>query len=77
MRFFEFAVIMTRVTSSGKDLVTAKVEGVNSELGKGTDDLMPVALSVGVAFSDREKPDGDVFQDADTALKRLKDFGVI
>ena len=34
--------------------------------------LQPVALSVGVAFSDREKPEGDVFQDADTALLRTR-----
>ena len=30
-------------------------------------------LRVGVAFSDREKPGGDVFEDADTALQRLKE----
>ena len=34
--------------------------------------LQPVSLSVGVAFSDREKPEGDVFQDADTALLRTR-----
>lgn len=32
-----------------------------------------VFLNVGVAFSEREEPEGVIFQDADTALKRLKD----
>ena len=31
-----------------------------------------ITLSVGVAFSDREQPDGDVFQDADTELRRMR-----
>ena len=34
--------------------------------------LVPVSLSVGVAFSDRQRPEGDIFQDADTALRRMK-----
>jgi len=33
---------------------------------------IPVSLSVGIAFSDRENPQGDVFKDADTALKRME-----
>ena len=36
------------------------------------DGSVPIELSVGIAFSDREQPDGDVFQDADTALQRMK-----
>jgi GGDEF domain-containing protein len=39
------------------------------------DDLPPVSLSVGVAFSDRENPKGDIFKDADTALYRVKEAG--
>ena len=70
----EFAVIMTRVTSESRNLVFSKIERVNDELKEGTENLAPVTLSVGVAFSDRERPDGDVFQDADTALKRLKEM---
>ena len=70
----EFAVIMSRVTSTGKDLVTEKIEQINFELSEKTADHIPVTLSVGVAFSDRERPDGDVFQDADTALKRMKEM---
>lgn len=70
----EFTVIMTRVTSDGKDLVFDKINQLNRELHREVKDLEPILLSVGVAFSDRERPGGDVFQDADTALKRLKDM---
>ena len=69
----QFAVIMTRVTSDGKDLVFRKAERVNREMREFTGSGEPVTLSVGIAFSDREMPGGDVFQDADTALRRMKD----
>ena len=36
---------------------------------------LATALSVGVAFSDRSKPRGDIFSDADTALYRVKQNG--
>ena len=66
-------MIMTRVTSDGKDLVFRKAERVNQEMQEFTGSGEPVTLSVGIAFSDREMPGGDVFQDADTALRRMKD----
>ena len=68
----EFVVIMTRVTSSMRDLIFSKVEQVNGTLQNPEGDLQPLSLSVGVAFSDRERPEGDIFQDADTALLRMK-----
>ncbi|MBQ7534562.1 MAG: EAL domain-containing protein [Stomatobaculum sp.] len=68
----EFVVIMTRMTSTMKPLIFDKVEQVNEVLQKPDGEVLPVSLSVGVAFSDREKPEGDVFQDADTALLRMK-----
>ena len=64
---------MTRMTSAMRALVFDKVEQVNTLLQHPGDDLPPVSLSVGVAFSDREKPEGDIFQDADTALYRMKE----
>ena len=68
----EFVVIMTRVDGSMQALIYDKVEQVNRILREPDGELQPVSLSVGVAFSDREKPEGDVFQDADTALLRVK-----
>ena len=74
LRENEFVVIMTRVTSASKELVTSKIEAFNNILLAGTEEFPPIVLNVGVAFSDREKPDGDVFQDADTALQRMKEM---
>ena len=71
----EFAVIMTRVNSSMRQLVYNKICRANELLQHPTDDLPPVSLSVGVAFSDRENPQGDIFTDADAALYRVKEAG--
>ncbi|MBE6725805.1 MAG: EAL domain-containing protein [Ruminococcaceae bacterium] len=71
----EFAVVMTRVNSSMGPLVLSKIARANELLQHPKDDLPPVSLSVGVAFSDRENPQGDIFKDADTALYRVKEAG--
>ena len=71
----EFVVVMTRVNSSMAQLVTNKISRANAILFNPKDDLPPVTLSVGVAFSDRPKPQGDIFADADTALYRVKQNG--
>ncbi|MBQ8159807.1 MAG: EAL domain-containing protein, partial [Clostridia bacterium] len=68
----EFVVIMSRMRSSMQALVFDKVEKVNEMLLSDSEDQTPVSLCVGVAFSDREKANGDIFQDADTALRRMK-----
>ena len=72
LREDEFAVIMTRVTSEEKSLVTDKIEQVSRAM-RPEGGQPPLSLSIGVAFSDRDNPSGDVFEDADIALKRLKD----
>ena len=71
----EFAVVMTRSNSSMRQLVLNKINRANELLQHPKDDLPPVSLSVGVAFSDRENPQGDIFRDADTALYRVKEAG--
>ncbi|MBR0469509.1 MAG: EAL domain-containing protein [Mogibacterium sp.] len=71
----EFAVIMTRVNSSMNQLVLNKMNRVNEILQHPKDDLPPVSLSVGVAFSDRKDPQGDIFGDADSALYDVKNAG--
>ena len=52
-----------------------KVSQLNGLLGKPEGALKPLSLSVGAAFSDREAPDGDVYQDAGAALSRLLKAG--
>ena len=71
----EFVVVMTRVNSSLSALVREKIERMNDLLQHPKDDLPPVSLSVGVAFSDRKNPTGDIFQDADAALYKVKEAG--
>ena len=71
----EFVVVMTRANSSMKQLVANKINAANEILQHPKDDLPPFSLSVGVAFSDRENPQGDIFKDADKALYRVKDTG--
>ena len=71
----EFAVIMTNMTSSLRDLVASKVERANHQLQNPKDGLPPVSLSVGVAFGDRENSTGNIFKDADAALYEIKRNG--
>ena len=71
----EFVVIMTRVNSSMKQLVMNKIAQANEQLKHPKDEVPPVSLSVGIAFADRENPEGDIFKDADTALYRVKEAG--
>jgi diguanylate cyclase (GGDEF)-like protein len=69
----KFVIIMSHLGSTGRDLVPAKIDRINSELQENPEGLAPISLSVGVAFSDLEKPGGSVFQDANTALERMKE----
>ena len=71
----EFCVMMMRADSQMKELVERKIREANRRLQNPEDDLPPVSLSVGVAFSDRQNPEGDIFKDADTALYRVKRQG--
>ena len=68
----EFVVIMTRMTSTMSNLIFGKIEKLNAQLQNPEGQIEPTSLSVGIAFSDREHPSGDIFEDADTALTRLK-----
>ena len=68
----EFAVIMTRVNSSMRSLISDKVDRIKAMLAENRGDLPNVELSIGVAFADRQNPQGDIFHDADIALTRMK-----
>lgn len=71
----EFVVIMTRANSSMRQIVQNKILQANNQLKNPKDNIPPVSLSVGVAFSDRDNPQGNIFKDADTALYRSKQGG--
>ena len=70
----EFVVLVTRVTKANKQTVFSKVDSINRALKAEWNGVAPVELTVGIAFSDRDNPDGDVFKDADTALQRMKEM---
>ena len=74
LREDKFVIIMASLSSKGTDLISAKIDRINHELQENPDGLAAISLSVGVAFSDREKTEGNVFQDADTALERMKEI---
>lgn len=71
----EFVVIMTRANSALRELVLDKIEQANKRLQQPEDGTPPASISVGVAFCDRENPQGDLLVDADTALYRVKQAG--
>jgi GGDEF domain-containing protein len=57
-----------------RKLIFDKVEAANRQLREISGEAGPhISLSVGVAFGDRENPRGTIFQDADTALYRMKE----
>ena len=71
----EFVAILTRADSSRREEILSRIEQINQMLQNPAEDVPPVSLSVGVAFSDRENPEGTIFRDADTALYRAKSAG--
>ncbi len=71
----EFIVIMTRANSSMNQIVQNKISQANRLLQNPKDGIPPASLSVGVAFSDRKNPQGDIFKDADLALYEAKNAG--
>ena len=53
---------------------TGKSDDLNRQLREISGEVGPhISLSVGVAFGDLENPRGTIFQDADTALYRMKE----
>ena len=63
---------MVHADSSLRGLIEGKIRRINERLQTPVDGLPSISVSVGVAFSDRENPSGDIFKDADTALYRTK-----
>jgi diguanylate cyclase (GGDEF)-like protein len=71
----EFVVVMTRASSDMRQIVINKIARANEVLSQPEGEVPGVTLSVGVAFSDRKNPRGDIFKDADTALYAVKENG--
>lgn len=71
----EFAIVMVDMTSDLSYTIKEKISCINDTLSVSQDNTPPVTLSVGVAFSDREKPGDSIFKDADKALYVVKERG--
>lgn len=71
----EFAVLMTGIDSSLRYVVTQRIDSLRERLLTRDDDLPPVTLSIGVAFSHPTQPEIDVFREADSALYEVKKAG--
>ena len=71
----EFAVIIVEMTTDLKYTIEDKIKAVNEKLAIAEEGIPAVSLSVGVAFSDRENPEGTIFKDADKALYYVKENG--
>ena len=72
---YELEIVDMDFASVIPALVSNKIERANDLLRHPKDDLAPVSLSVGVAFSDRKNTQGDIFSDADAAAYRVKRAG--
>ena len=70
----EFAVIMTKFGTSAIDIIRRKIDGMNNMLKNTDDNLPPVSLSVGVAFSDTGFR-SNLVENADKALYKVKRGG--
>ena len=61
----EIAVIMARMDSGKREVLEEKIARL-------IDAAKPDSLTVGIAFGDRENPNGDLFHDAVSALNRAR-----
>ena len=70
-----FVVIMTRVNNSMNQIVVTKFLQINKMLHEPQGELPGISVSLGAAFSDRADPQGDLYEDAQTALEKAKAAG--
>lgn len=70
----EFAVIMTRIDETAKDIIAKKSEQINEILLKGENGLPQISLSIGIAFSEQGFDEG-LYKRADQTLYKVKEAG--
>lgn len=71
----EFVVIMSRVASSQFETIKEKFDQINQTLSREEDGLPAVSLTAGLAFSDQNDPEADIFRKADAALQKAIEAG--
>ena len=71
----EFVVIMINVGDEHRELIVEKIEKINEKLGVEEDGMPAMSVSAGVAFGNNPHSSGDIFEDADEAMYRVKRNG--
>lgn len=71
----EFCIIMMDVTSEITEVIRRKIASAAEILKTPKNEIPPVTLSVGVAFSDQLKEGENLFKNADKALYSVKENG--
>lgn len=70
----EFAVIMTKIDDTIKEVVSKKIKSINEALLNPDKDIPPVSISVGVAVSEKGYSE-ELSRQADAALYKVKESG--
>ena len=70
-----FVVIMTRIDDSMHQMMMTKFLQINNMLHEPQGETPGISVCLGVAFSDRVDPQGDIYADAQTALEKAKAVG--
>lgn len=72
----EFVILFSNTDRSQADFFTEKIDNINKELSRGTEDIPPISLSAGLAFRHQITANGpDLFKCADIALLNIKEHG--
>ncbi len=71
----EFSIIMLRTSRDHRDMIRQKVETINKALSIADEGLIPVSVSVGVAYGETDRSFEQIFKAADGALYRVKKTG--
>ena len=71
----EFSIIMLRTRRDHRDLIRQKVQAINDTLSVAGEDLIPVSISVGVAYGEADRSFEQIFEAADGALYQVKKTG--
>lgn len=71
----EFVVFMTHATTLQNKLISAKIAGINKEMGAADADCPAVSVSVGIAHGSCASDPDDLFEKADSAMYESKQKG--
>lgn len=71
----EFVVILTRMNSSLRPLVHNKFLSINKQLQNPEGEIPSVSVCAGAAFSDRQNPQDNLYNDAESALRKARESG--